>query len=94
MSTSPFSDRLEEALKERILELAHSTGRSGDYLLNEAVREYLERERRQIADIEQGLRELEAGDIAGPEEAEAVFERITTPETMAHAHARVTAESW
>jgi predicted transcriptional regulator len=92
MSTTTFSIRLEEDIKEQILRLAHSTGRSTNVLFNEAIREYLER--RQIADIEQGLRELEEGDIATPEEAEAVFKRITTPEAMVRARARVTAESW
>ena len=94
MSTTTFSVRLVDDMKERILQLAHSTGRRANFLFNEAVREYLERERWQIADIEQGLRELEAGDIATPEEAEAVFERITTPEALARARARVAAESW
>ena len=89
-----FSVRLEEGMKEQILQLAHSTGRSANFLCNEAVREYLDRERWRIADIEQGLRELEAGDIATPEEAEAVFERITTLEAMARARARVAAKSW
>ncbi len=94
MSTTTFSVCLEEVLKEQILQLAHSTGRSANFLFNQAMREYLERERWQIADIEQGLRELEAEDIASPEEAEAVFERITTPEATARAQARVTAKSW
>jgi RHH-type transcriptional regulator, rel operon repressor / antitoxin RelB len=94
MSTTTFSVRLEEDMKDQILQLAHSTGRSANFLFNEAVREYLERECWQIADIEEGLRELEAGDIATPEEAKAVFERITTPEAMARARARVAAESW
>ena len=94
MSTTTFSVRLEEDMKEQILQLAHSTGRSANFLLNEAIREYLDRERWQIAEVEQGLRELEAGDVATPEEAEAVFERITTPEAMARVQARVTAESW
>jgi predicted transcriptional regulator len=85
MSTT-FTVRLEENLKEQILQLAHSTGRSANFLFNEAIGEYLER--RQIADVEQGLRELEAGDIATPEEADAVFARITTPEAMARAGTR------
>jgi RHH-type rel operon transcriptional repressor/antitoxin RelB len=94
MNSTTLSIRLEADVKKQMVQLAQSTGRSANFLLNEAVREYLERERWQIADIEQGLRELEAGDIATPEEAEAVFERITTSEAMARARARVAAESW
>jgi len=94
MDSTRLSIRLEAEVKEQLIQLAQATGRSANLLCNEAVREYLEREHRQIADIEQGLRELEAGDIATPEEADAVFERITAPEAMARARARVDAESW
>ena len=89
-----FSVRLGPIVKEQMIQLARATGRSTNSLFNEAVREYLERERWQIADIEQGLRELEAGNIATPEEADAVFERITTPEAMERARDRVAREKW
>ena len=85
MDSTRRSVRLEAEVREQLVQLARSTGRSVNFLFNEAVREYLERERRQIADIEEGLRELEAGDIATPEEAEAVFERITTQAAVAKA---------
>jgi predicted transcriptional regulator len=71
-----------------------ATGRSANFILNEAVREYLERERWQIADIEQGLRELDAGDIAAEEEVDATLSRITTPEAMERARLSQAAEKW
>jgi RHH-type transcriptional regulator, rel operon repressor / antitoxin RelB len=82
VASATFSVRLDPDVKAQMIQLAQATGRSTNFLFNEAVREYLKRERWQIADIEQGLRELEAGDIATPEEADAVFGRITTPEAM------------
>jgi RHH-type transcriptional regulator, rel operon repressor / antitoxin RelB len=94
MASATFSVRLDPDVKEQMIQLAQATGRSTNFLFNEAVREYLERERWQIADIEQGLRELEAGDIATPEEADAVFERLTTPEAMERARDRVAHERW
>jgi RHH-type rel operon transcriptional repressor/antitoxin RelB len=94
MASTTFSVRLDPEIKEQMAQLAQATGRSTNYLLNEAAREYLERERWQIADIEQGLRELAQGDIATAEEAEAVFARITTPEALEQARARVAQEQW
>jgi RHH-type transcriptional regulator, rel operon repressor / antitoxin RelB len=89
-----LSVRLDSAVKEQMIQLARATGRSTNSLFNEAVREYLERERWQMADIEQGLRELEAGDIATPEETDAVFERITTLEAIGRARDRLARERW
>lgn len=94
MVSTTFSVRLDPEAKTQMAELARATGRSTNFLFNEAVREYLEKERWQIADIEQGLRELEAGDIATEEEADAVFERITTQEALQRARAAVASERW
>jgi aminoglycoside 6-adenylyltransferase len=43
----------------------------------------------QLADIEAGLAELAAGDLATPEEVEAMFERLTTPAALEQARTRV-----
>lgn len=94
MASTTFSVRLDPEAKAQMAELARATGRSTNFLFNEAVREYLEKERWQIADIEQGLRELEAGDIATADEADAVFERITTQEALQRARAAVASERW
>ena len=94
MASTTFSVRLDPEIRAQMAHLAEATGRSANFLFNEAVREYLEKERWQIADIEQGLRELETGDIATEEEAAAAFERITTPEALEQARARVAREQW
>jgi RHH-type transcriptional regulator, rel operon repressor / antitoxin RelB len=94
MASVTLSVRFSAEIKDQIADLAKATGHSANFILNEAVREYLERERWQIADIEQGLRELEAGDIATEEEVDATFSRITTPEAMEQARLTVAAEQW
>ena len=58
------------------------------------MREYLERERWQLADIEAGLAELVAGDLATPEEVDAAFARLTSAEMLAQARARIAEETW
>jgi predicted transcriptional regulator len=94
MAMTTFSVRLDPEMKDQMAQLAEATGRSTNYLFNEAVKEYLERERWQLADIEAGLSELAAGDLATPEEVEATFERLTTPAALAQARARVAEETW
>jgi RHH-type transcriptional regulator, rel operon repressor / antitoxin RelB len=94
MSMTTFSVRLDPEMKEQMAQLAQATGRSTNYLFNEAVREYLDRERWQLADIEAGMAELAAGDIATPGEVEAVFARISSPGALAQARARIAEETW
>ena len=94
MAMTTFSVRLDPEMKDQMAQLAKATGRSTNYLFGEAVREYLERERWQLADIEAGMAELAAGDLATPEEVEATFARLTTPAALAQARARVAEETW
>ncbi len=55
--------------------LAQATGRTTTLLAAEAVEKYLDLESWQIEQIQQGLREADAGDFATPEEVEAAFAR-------------------
>ena len=58
--------------------LAQATGRTTTLLAAEAVEKYLDLESwqiEQIQQIQQGLREADAGDFATPEEVEAAFAR-------------------
>ena len=57
--------------------LAEATGRSRNFLLNEAVRLYLANEGWQIAQIEEGLHALEGGEIVPEDEMEAFWDRLT-----------------
>jgi len=94
MAMTTFSVRIDPEMKEQMAQLAQATGRSTNQLFGEAVREYLERERWQLADIEAGLSELAAGDLATAEEVDATFARLTTPAALAEARARVAEETW
>ena len=52
--------------------LAESTGRSRSFLINQAMKEFLEREEWQIKSIQQALKEADAGDFATEEEIAAL----------------------
>lgn len=80
---STFSIRLPTATKERIDSLASSLRRSRIFILAEAVEQYLELHERQIAHIEEGLDDLEAGRVHGHEEIQDLvreFERLAGDE--------------
>jgi len=65
-----------DAEKRAILDrLAEKRDRDRSYLLNEAVDAYLDVHAWQIAHIEEGLRQAEAGDFADEAEVAAVYDR-------------------
>ena len=53
--------------------LAEATERDRSYLIKKAVAEYIALQRWQIEEIEQALKEAEAGDFASDKEVRAVF---------------------
>lgn len=65
---STFSIRIPTATKERVDILAQALHRSRNYVLAEAVERYLELQIRQIAHIEEGLADLDAGRVHTHEE--------------------------
>ena len=67
--------RLEAAKRAELDELARATSRDRSFLVNEAIDAYLAVHRWQIARIEQGLRQAEAGEFAGEDEVNAAFAR-------------------
>lgn len=68
---------------------AKTTGRSLAEVLTEAVAQGLAYERWFREEVEEALRSTEAGHLATPEEVEAMWQRLTTPETMAEAEAEL-----
>jgi RHH-type transcriptional regulator, rel operon repressor / antitoxin RelB len=68
--------RLEQAVADRLGELARSTRRSRSWLAAEAIAAYVETNAWQIAEIEAGLAELDAGLAIGEDEAERLFDQI------------------
>ncbi len=71
--SSVLTIRVPEELQQELGGLAEMTGRSRSWLAAEAIREYLERERWQIAEIHEAIAEADAGDFAESEETATVF---------------------
>ncbi|MEO8249877.1 MAG: CopG family ribbon-helix-helix protein [Burkholderiales bacterium] len=67
MSTT-MTIRLEDEVKDRLERLADSTQRSKSFLAAEAVRDFVENNEWQIAEICSALAEADAGDFATEEE--------------------------
>lgn len=83
---STFSIRIPTATKERIESLARATRRSRNFVLSEAIDSYLELQARQIAHIQEGLDDLDAGRTHAHDEIEELvrdFERLATEEAPA-----------
>jgi RHH-type transcriptional regulator, rel operon repressor / antitoxin RelB len=71
--------RIDGALKTKLEALARSMKRSKSYLAAEAIAAYVEMHEWQIAEIEAGIAELDAGKGISEEEAEAHYERLLRP---------------
>lgn len=65
--------RLDPETRDRLDLLAKSTERSRSWLVADAVRRYLEDESWQIAAIEEGVREADAGHFATDAEVKKAF---------------------
>ena len=79
MSTSSIIQvSLRMKVKDRLRALAKSKNCSEADLAAEAIAAYLDHQAWIASEIEQGVKEADAGDFATPEEAEAVFDRWTT----------------
>ncbi len=71
MSTT-MTVRLEEDVKDRLDLLAESTQRSKSFLAAEAIREFIENNEWQIAEIKAALKEADAGDFASDRQVAAL----------------------
>ena len=74
MSTT-MTIRLEDEVKDRLDRLADSTNRSRSYLAAEAIREFVETNEWQIAEIRAALKEAEAGDFASEKDVAAMAKK-------------------
>lgn len=63
-SSEVLTVRLEAKAHKRLASLAKATGRTKSFLAGEAINQYLALEAWQIAEIQQGLKEADAGDFA------------------------------
>ena len=73
--TTVMSTRVPREMKAELDRLAKATGRDRNTLVQEALRRFIAVERWQLADVEAGPREADAGDFATDEEVDAVFNK-------------------
>jgi predicted transcriptional regulator len=92
MATSTTSIRLPEEVLRALDDLARATARNRNYLIAEAVKEYVARETWHLRRVQEGLRQVEAGEVAAAAQVEALWEGWITPEALAEARAAVAAE--
>ena len=74
MSTT-MTIRLEDDVKERLDRLAESTNRSKSFLAAEAVREFVDINEWQVAEVRAALKEAEAGEFATDAQVAAIAEK-------------------
>ena len=74
MSTT-MTIRLEDEVRDRLDRLAESTHRSKSFLAAEAIRQFVESNEWQIAEIHAALKEADAGDFASEAEVSALAKR-------------------
>ena len=67
--------RIDEATHSSLERLAKATDRSRSWLVADAIRRYVEEESWQIAAIEEGVRQADAGNFATEGEVKAAFAR-------------------
>ena len=74
-ATITVGARVPREMRDELDRLVKTTGRNRNALVEEALRRFIEAERWQLADIEAGLREAEAGDFAADEEMQALWSK-------------------
>mgnify|MGYP003120198400 FL=1 len=77
MSTT-MTIRLDDELKEQLDRLAAATQRSKSFLASEAIREFIELNEWQVREIQQALKEADAGEFASDGEAKQTCQVVAT----------------
>lgn len=75
MDTATLTLRVPVEVKDQLDKLADATHRSKSYLAGEAIRQYLELEAWQVGEIQQALKEADAGDFASDDDVDAVVKK-------------------
>lgn len=74
MSTT-ISMRVDDELVHQLDRLASSMGRSRTYVVSEAIQAYVREQAWQVQEIQDALREAEAGDFAEEADVDAVMNK-------------------
>lgn len=77
MSTTPISIRLDEVTKAELDEIAQSLDRDRTWVINEAIKSYLEVQRWNREQIGKGLRALKEGRTISHEEVKQRVAKLT-----------------
>jgi len=75
MSARTINVRLPDALYNQIEELSKATARTKSFLAIDALTNYVQNESWQIRDIQEGIKEADAGEFATDEQVKAVFSK-------------------
>lgn len=75
MSQQTLSLRVPQAVIEQLGLLADATGKSRNFIAVQAMQDFIEREAWQVAEIQQAIKEADAGDFATDEEVQAIFKK-------------------
>lgn len=67
-----LSLRVPQNMLEQLRLLADATGKSRNFLAVQAMKDFIEREAWQVAEIQQAIKEADAGDFATEEEVQAI----------------------
>jgi len=87
MPTNTFSIRMADEKIHRLDTMAEAMNRTRNHLINEAVDAYITEQAWQIAHIQEGLADLDAGRMAPQDEVEARTHRIIAEARARHAGA-------
>ncbi|ATO32751.1 hypothetical protein DZA65_01825 [Dickeya dianthicola] len=71
-----MSVRLNDNASAQLDALAKATGRTRCFLAGQAIEEYLAREAWQIAEVEQAIKEADAGDFVAADEMDTLFQKL------------------
>ncbi|AIR68286.1 type II toxin-antitoxin system RelB family antitoxin [Dickeya fangzhongdai] len=71
-----MSVRLNDNASAQLDALAKATGRTRSFLAGQAIEEYLAREAWQIAEVEQAIKEADAGDFVAADEMDKLFQKL------------------
>ena len=79
-STTTFTVRVDESVKERLEKLAERTGRSRSFLAAEAINEYLDLNEWQVAGIKEAMASMDRGEGIAHEAVKEWVESWDTPD--------------
>lgn len=75
MDTTTLTLRVPAEVRNQLDKLAEATHRTKSYLVGEAIRQYLDLEAWQVGEIQQAIKEADAGDFASADEVDAVLRK-------------------